>query len=1458
MTQPFVDGHRYIPIDVNGDGRIDLARAKGTPNNPIVVAMLSVGDGTFALPTSTSSASSSMTTWDVDDHYVPGDLDQDGSTDFYQLVASPTAPTATLVALWNRSGAFAIQSYPGLPLTNGARNVRSYVLGDVGGDGRPDFTRISDGMLDQILLDVPGRRMTEERSGIGGRSTISYTTSTATGGNLPAGAVLPIVASVTSHDDITQQILDTTTYGFDDAVYDHRRRQLLGYRNGSTSTSRARTRTTYAVDDRCGARSAISTLETPTGAVLTRVTNSFVTNTTAPHVCLVASAVDEQCEGTGVCRRLGHTTTYDVYGNAVRVWQQGDLSDPLDDRLDESPVHPDTAKYIVSLPAFVNVSEWNRRWTLIKSTQYAYDGNGQLTSDGRWNDQNRRYITSQIVYDSTGNAIESRGPRTAHAPAGQKTTIAFDCTFQRFPERTCSGGACTTTAWNLVSGLPRSLTDENNETTTKTYDPLGRLIRTDLPVTGRYMRVDYLGAAGTAAQRIRIESSDESSDGVKWRETYFDGLGRPTKTIVEGGATNEVVYDAASTRIARHSTPYRSGDPVFWTESFYDSAGRATEIKLPDGKRRRTVFSVGAVATIDETGATTVTTADGYGRIAAIEEQLRTCQGGDNCTVTDRFATTYGYDVLGRMTWIRNAALMWTTNRYDSLSRRLEHCSPDEGCVATTYADDDLVESEVDVAGHRTLLKYDERGRPTERQVIANGATERTVTYTYVGGHLVEEIDTSDITRVKQLTWGAMGNIDRERTCIDGRCAELAFRYDRGNRLSEITYPDAKGNISAASPSFGYLYDDAGHLLGIPGVAVYAYDAAGHTTLQAFANAVFEQRAYDARRGWTDRIHVLGAGGDVLDVQLGHDPIGRVASASFATTSATSSFVYSHDDLGRMTSARTPTSVVTYRYDAINRRVWDSVHGFATYGDPLHPHAITRLDTGERYHYDVKGQLERSDALELRWNADGNPVEIRDANGVRTMYSYSADGERIAKRTNAGTERTFGDLVEIDSNGNLAFYIQANGKSIARVDGSGIEYFHRDHLDSIRATTDSSGRVTSDVQFGVWGERVAAVGAHRAPFGFVGARTDDNTGLVLLGARYYDPVLAQMASPDSILPDVYAPQLLNPFAYAMNDPASLADPSGHSPEGESQLDTSIARPLFYAAEVLVVARIDAEASSNSAVHSIPVYSEDRPPPGLPSEPPPTDYATWQAQQSIYAGLTPEAQDAWKSTHFDDLADSYINPWVRDLTSTVRWALMFDPTGLGSMKLDDVDEEMQWGDSSNGNRGVQDLMGMMAPTKLGIGAIAKVGRAATAKKRFDGVMVLEISTARIGGAQNKKLVLQKFTRANQALRKAAKEGVHYRAFSDAFSYSRNASKRFLREYFGLDVPLDSFTITSIIGKGNVDEIISRWLGGPQLMHNQHILPGFINQYLGSAEWSAIRRLGVKKGDPVTHYEIIFKD
>jgi RHS repeat-associated protein len=104
---------------------------------------------------------------------------------------------------------------------------------------------------------------------------------------------------------------------------------------------------------------------------------------------------------------------------------------------------------------------------------------------------------------------------------------------------------------------------------------------------------------------------------------------------------------------------------------------------------------------------------------------------------------------------------------------------------------------------------------------------------------------------------------------------------------------------------------------------------------------------------------------------------------------------------------------------------------------------------------------------------------------------------------------------------------------------------HRDHLNSIRVVTDTSAAVVQRSNYRPSGERLQSVALVPETKGYIGERHDDESGLIYLHARYYDPVLGRFLQADTLDPTVPGVGV-NRYAYAGNSPVMASDPSGHN------------------------------------------------------------------------------------------------------------------------------------------------------------------------------------------------------------------------------------------------------------------------------------------------------------------------
>ena len=112
--------------------------------------------------------------------------------------------------------------------------------------------------------------------------------------------------------------------------------------------------------------------------------------------------------------------------------------------------------------------------------------------------------------------------------------------------------------------------------------------------------------------------------------------------------------------------------------------------------------------------------------------------------------------------------------------------------------------------------------------------------------------------------------------------------------------------------------------------------------------------------------------------------------------------------------------------------------------------------------------------------------------------------------------------------------------------GTTSKFYHGDALGSTRGITNTSQAVTDSVLYDGFGMTVSRTGTTPTPFGFVGKgqyQTDNDSGLMLLGHRYYDASVGRFISSDP------AKAGDNWYAYCDNNPLGKTDPNGLDGDG---------------------------------------------------------------------------------------------------------------------------------------------------------------------------------------------------------------------------------------------------------------------------------------------------------------------
>jgi len=100
------------------------------------------------------------------------------------------------------------------------------------------------------------------------------------------------------------------------------------------------------------------------------------------------------------------------------------------------------------------------------------------------------------------------------------------------------------------------------------------------------------------------------------------------------------------------------------------------------------------------------------------------------------------------------------------------------------------------------------------------------------------------------------------------------------------------------------------------------------------------------------------------------------------------------------------------------------------------------------------------------------------------------------------------------------------------------EWYHLDHLNSTKATTDEAGKMSTMYEYRAFGEELKKLGSGDAKYKFQGKELDEETNLMYFNARYYDQTIGRFINVDPIQSGE------NWYVAFGNNPLNKVDPTG--------------------------------------------------------------------------------------------------------------------------------------------------------------------------------------------------------------------------------------------------------------------------------------------------------------------------
>jgi RHS repeat-associated protein len=827
----------------------------------------------------------------------------------------------------------------------------------------------------------------------------------------------------------------------------------------------------------------------------------------------------------------------------------------------------------------------------------AYSGTATKSTTKVTYDAYGRVATSQspnlVAAGSAAKTITTYSPSTGYPGTGVtvKDALGHEATTQMY------------FAW----GIPKQITDRNAGVTRVSVDGLGRTTAVYRPddTTTPSLKFAYI-VDSDGPNRVDT-SRLQSGTSYVTTYTYLDGLGRPIETQSpppndgDGGRVVSVIrYDAQGRKAAETQPMAATFNPghdlvapalssiPYETRYAYDSGGRQSVASQYAGgvlQWSTTTQHFGPYRQVNPPVHSDIRYyTDVFGRLSRVDE----------FPTTAAVTTTYGYTRLGDLATITDAASHVTSYGYDWLRRRTSVSDPDTGASSTTYDADGNVVKTTDAKAESLFNVYDALDRKTDTYLGADATGTKVASWVY------DTALPNGVGRLHKATRfvGGVGGAAyvTEATGYDSRgrpagkkwtvpAAEgvpagaftYSYAYDKADHLTSVTMP-AVGALAQEQVTTGYnpvglpvtltgagtsyvsattFRNDgrvAGRTIGIGSpttTRAYTYDAAAgrlETLRTTRGTATIEDvtYGYDAESNVTSVADLKAGEGAVPQREcFRYDPLNRL-TAAFTTGTACSAqavpnhtfgsdeydVAYAYNDLGDITGATT-VNVANGVSDPLSY----------VYNYPGHAHAVASVGTGS-YTYDANGATTGrpagSGATGLSWNPL-HQLAATTGPGAAT-FVYDADGNRLI-RNDGSTAVLYLDGQEIAYTGGTAVAKRYYGNVAIRDNAGALTILLRNNQDSATTTVDpTTGTATYQRYLPYGGHRATPTISGVTQHGFLD-KTEDPSGLVAVGRRYYDPRIGRFSTVDS-LADLAQPQTLAGYTYGLGNPATLVDPTG--------------------------------------------------------------------------------------------------------------------------------------------------------------------------------------------------------------------------------------------------------------------------------------------------------------------------
>jgi RHS repeat-associated protein len=648
--------------------------------------------------------------------------------------------------------------------------------------------------------------------------------------------------------------------------------------------------------------------------------------------------------------------------------------------------------------------------SLKSRTDFAFDSTALTSVGGAASHDDVNYTSGFTVRGNTTavtryvNAAAASGPivrQFTFDTLGNMRTAEVDCCTLRqwnytpstqyvFPETITSGPAglqfSVNYTYDLPTGLPLTVKDENQKTTTFAYDLMNRpssVTRAD----GTIVSTSYNDSSALPASTTTTPV-DSSNSIVE--TTTRDGSGRTVQQVVKGasGTTYSVVdtsYDLAG-RVSQTSNPHAPNESPVWTTNSYDPLGRILTVTLagntgsyqyaysgnsvtvtdPAGRSNRTVRdAAGRVNEADEPGWGSAT--PGVGSVAISGSEQSECDPSEPIPALPRHCSRI-YD-RGRVS-VTIGAFTASVNYSQFVSNT---ASAIASALASQFTSNSASPVTATLSGTSINFVAKQSGAATNYVFSATSTTSDPTNFSspsffadpsgssLTGGTDTSTADNPSIAHPLVTTY--VYDVLDDLTLITQGVQQRSFAYDSLGRVVSRSTPEA-GTTS-------YTYSDASQVLtrtdARSAVTSYSYDGLSRTGTVSYS--------------------VPSGMQPTSSISYTYDQGGSVANASgrlTAMSDGVGSETYAYDSLGRLTQLNKTISGVLYTI----KYAYNQAGGRTTLTYPSGRQVAQTFDTVGRLAQITSGGATLLSGVQ--YNAANETTALTYGNVVQESFAYNS------------------------------------------------------------------------------------------------------------------------------------------------------------------------------------------------------------------------------------------------------------------------------------------------------------------------------------------------------------------------------------------------------------------------------------------------------------------------------------